>query len=83
MVWNRLFWSFSFRTTIKFLLTEEIGIDGDDPHHIKWIYSKSVDRANEFGIAGVTYRLTQGKNVGASYDAATFRRIRLSMLSNL
>ncbi|XP_029635081.1 NEDD8-activating enzyme E1 catalytic subunit isoform X1 [Octopus sinensis] len=35
-------------------------IDGDDPQHIKWIYEKSLDRANEFNILGVTYRLTQG-----------------------
>jgi len=37
----------------------EVSIDGDDPAHLKWIYEKSVERANEFGIQGVTYRLTQ------------------------
>jgi len=43
----------------------EVSIDGDDPAHLKWIYEKSVERANEFGIQGVTYRLTQGviKNI--------------------
>jgi len=35
-------------------------IDSDDPSHINWIYEKSVERANEFKITGVTYRLTQG-----------------------
>ncbi|KFD48119.1 hypothetical protein M514_11000 [Trichuris suis] len=35
-------------------------IDGDNPAHINWIYEKALQRANSFGIAGVTYRLTQG-----------------------
>ncbi|XP_074644580.1 NEDD8-activating enzyme E1 catalytic subunit-like [Tubulanus polymorphus] len=37
-----------------------IQIDGDDPSHIQWISEKSLDRANQYGITGVTYRLTQG-----------------------
>ena len=43
----------------------DIPIDGDDPAHIKWLYERSLDRSNEFGIQGVTYRLTQGviKNI--------------------
>ncbi|XP_060556488.1 NEDD8-activating enzyme E1 catalytic subunit-like [Ruditapes philippinarum] len=39
---------------------EGVAIDGDDPKHIKWIMEKSVERANEFNITGITYRLTQG-----------------------
>lgn len=39
---------------------EETQIDGDDPHHIKWIHERSVERANEFSIEGVTYKLTLG-----------------------
>uniref|UniRef100_A0A5S6QWK0 NEDD8-activating enzyme E1 catalytic subunit n=1 Tax=Trichuris muris TaxID=70415 RepID=A0A5S6QWK0_TRIMR len=35
-------------------------IDGDNPMHINWIYEKALERASSFGIAGVTYRLTQG-----------------------
>uniref|UniRef100_A0A8C1GPV4 NEDD8-activating enzyme E1 catalytic subunit n=1 Tax=Cyprinus carpio TaxID=7962 RepID=A0A8C1GPV4_CYPCA len=35
-------------------------LDGDDPKHIQWVYQKSLDRAAEFSITGVTYRLTQG-----------------------
>ncbi|XP_005098883.1 NEDD8-activating enzyme E1 catalytic subunit [Aplysia californica] len=35
-------------------------IDGDDPQHIKWILQKSQERANEYNISGVNYRLTQG-----------------------
>jgi ubiquitin-activating enzyme E1 C len=39
---------------------EEVAIDGDDPNHCQWIYEKSLERAQEFSIEGVTYRLTQG-----------------------
>ncbi|KAG8037067.1 hypothetical protein G9C98_004389 [Cotesia typhae] len=40
-------------------------IDGDDPQHINWIYEKSIERATQFSIRGVTYRLVQGvvKNI--------------------
>nr|XP_042900516.1 NEDD8-activating enzyme E1 catalytic subunit [Parasteatoda tepidariorum] len=40
-------------------------IDGDDPQHVKWIYEKALERAAEYNISGVTYRLTQGviKNI--------------------
>ncbi|XP_071504733.1 NEDD8-activating enzyme E1 catalytic subunit-like [Diadema antillarum] len=37
-----------------------VGIDGDDPSHIQWIFEKAQERADQFNIAGVTYRLTQG-----------------------
>lgn len=39
---------------------ESIPIDGDDPQHITWIFEKAQERANNYGIRGVTYRLTQG-----------------------
>lgn len=40
-------------------------MDGDDPQHVSWIYEKSVERAHQFNISGVTYRLVQGviKNI--------------------
>ncbi|XP_011306003.1 NEDD8-activating enzyme E1 catalytic subunit [Fopius arisanus] len=43
----------------------EAAIDGDDPQHINWIYEKSQERASQFGIRGLTYRLVQGvvKNI--------------------
>ena len=34
-------------------------IDGDNPEHIRWIFAKATARADEHGICGVTYRLTQ------------------------
>uniref|UniRef100_A0A671T521 NEDD8-activating enzyme E1 catalytic subunit n=1 Tax=Sinocyclocheilus anshuiensis TaxID=1608454 RepID=A0A671T521_9TELE len=37
-----------------------VALDGDDPKHIQWVYQKSLDRAAEFSITEVTYRLTQG-----------------------
>lgn len=43
----------------------ETSIDGDDPVHIKWLHERACERATQFGIQGVTYRLTQGvvKNI--------------------
>lgn len=38
----------------------ESDIDGDNPEHILWIHEKSLERASQFGIHGITYRLTQG-----------------------
>ncbi|TNN41435.1 NEDD8-activating enzyme E1 catalytic subunit [Liparis tanakae] len=34
-------------------------LDGDDPEHIQWVYQRSLERAADFNITGVTYRLTQ------------------------
>uniref|UniRef100_A0A669C1D0 NEDD8-activating enzyme E1 catalytic subunit n=1 Tax=Oreochromis niloticus TaxID=8128 RepID=A0A669C1D0_ORENI len=38
---------------------DDMALDGDDPEHIQWVYQKSLERAAEFSITGVTYRLTQ------------------------
>uniref|UniRef100_A0A3B4AR13 NEDD8-activating enzyme E1 catalytic subunit n=1 Tax=Periophthalmus magnuspinnatus TaxID=409849 RepID=A0A3B4AR13_9GOBI len=37
----------------------EISLDGDNPEHIQWVFAKALERAAEFNITGVTYRLTQ------------------------
>ncbi|MBN3296614.1 UBA3 enzyme, partial [Amia calva] len=39
---------------------EGVTLDGDDPEHIQWVFQKSLERAAQFNITGVTYRLTQG-----------------------
>ncbi|KAI6761915.1 hypothetical protein HG531_002468 [Fusarium graminearum] len=40
-------------------------LDKDDPEHVTWLFQKALTRAQEFGIPGVTYSLTQGtiKNI--------------------
>ncbi|XP_036415733.1 NEDD8-activating enzyme E1 catalytic subunit isoform X2 [Colossoma macropomum] len=37
-----------------------VALDGDDPKHIQWVFQRSLERAAQFNITGVTYRLTQG-----------------------
>mmetsp|Transcript_6948 Transcript_6948/g.14398 ORF Transcript_6948/g.14398 Transcript_6948/m.14398 type:complete len:455 (-) Transcript_6948:1911-3275(-) len=43
----------------------EEAIDADNPSHLQWIFNAASKRADEFGITGVTYRLTKGvtKNI--------------------
>uniref|UniRef100_A0A8C9WG72 NEDD8-activating enzyme E1 catalytic subunit n=1 Tax=Scleropages formosus TaxID=113540 RepID=A0A8C9WG72_SCLFO len=36
-----------------------VALDGDDPQHIQWVFQRSQERAAQFNITGVTYRLTQ------------------------
>uniref|UniRef100_A0A8D0C5L3 NEDD8-activating enzyme E1 catalytic subunit n=1 Tax=Scleropages formosus TaxID=113540 RepID=A0A8D0C5L3_SCLFO len=38
-----------------------VALDGDDPQHIQWVFQRSQERAAQFNITGVTYRLTQGE----------------------
>ncbi|CAD7003813.1 unnamed protein product [Ceratitis capitata] len=42
-----------------------VPLDGDDPQHVAWLYERSLERANQFNISGITYRLVQGviKNI--------------------
>lgn len=43
----------------------EADLDGDDPQHISWIFEKAQERASQFNIVGLSYRLVQGvlKNI--------------------
>lgn len=40
-------------------------LDGDDPHHLSWVYEKAQERAAQYNITGLSYRLVQGvlKNI--------------------
>ncbi|KAL8271518.1 hypothetical protein Esti_004553 [Eimeria stiedai] len=40
-------------------------IDLDNPDHLAWLFEASKERADQFGIEGVTYRLTTGRIVPA------------------
>lgn len=35
-------------------------MDGDNPEHIQWVFQRAHERAADYSITGVTYRLTQG-----------------------
>merc|ERR550519_2275101 len=39
---------------------DPVPIDGDDSQHITWIFEKATERASQYNISGVSYRLTQG-----------------------
>lgn len=43
----------------------ELALDGDDPQHVMWVYEKAQERARQYNIAEVSYRLVQGviKNI--------------------
>lgn len=42
------------------VLVSDESLDGDNSKHVEWVFGQAESRAKEFGIKGVTYRLTQG-----------------------
>ncbi|KAK7817596.1 hypothetical protein U0070_024506 [Myodes glareolus] len=55
-----------------------VPLDGDDPEHIQWIFQKSVERASQYNIRGVTYRLTQAVCATEVFKIATSAYIPLN-----
>uniref|UniRef100_M4APQ4 NEDD8-activating enzyme E1 catalytic subunit n=1 Tax=Xiphophorus maculatus TaxID=8083 RepID=M4APQ4_XIPMA len=53
-------------------------LDGDNPEHIQWVFEKSQERAAEFNITGVTYRLTQAACATEVFKIATSAYIPLN-----
>jgi len=45
---------------IFFCFIEGVAIDGDNPDHVSWLLGQAEQRAAQYNITGVTYRLTQG-----------------------
>lgn len=41
--------------------SEGVGLDGDNPEHIQWVFQRAHERAADYSITGVTYRLSQGE----------------------
>lgn len=37
-----------------------VSIDGDNPDHILWLFEQAKTRADQYGIQGISYQLTQG-----------------------
>ena len=60
---------------------DPVAIDGDDPQHITWILERANERASQYNISGVTYRLTQVENkyIRIRYNEV-FNLIRRSLL---
>ena len=46
-----------------FFFKLETSLDGDNPEHIQWVFERAKERAVEYNITGVEYRLTQGEHV--------------------
>jgi ubiquitin-activating enzyme E1 C len=44
---------------------QDVKLDNDLHEHVQWVFETALKRAEQFGIKGVTYRLTQGviKNI--------------------
>lgn len=42
-----------------------VPLDGDDPQHVLWVFERAQERAGQFSIGGLSYRLVQGvlKNI--------------------
>lgn len=48
------------RNLLHHITSDGVVIDGDDPDHVTWLLEQAEQRATQYNITGVTYRLTQG-----------------------
>jgi hypothetical protein len=39
---------------------DDAQLDADNPTHVKWVHDAAMNRADEYGIRGINYRLVQG-----------------------
>uniref|UniRef100_A0A3B4VC38 NEDD8-activating enzyme E1 catalytic subunit n=1 Tax=Seriola dumerili TaxID=41447 RepID=A0A3B4VC38_SERDU len=56
----------------------DTSVDGDNPEHIQWVFERAQERAAEFNITGVTYRLTQAACATEVFKIATSAYIPLN-----
>uniref|UniRef100_A0A8C8A1Y0 NEDD8-activating enzyme E1 catalytic subunit n=1 Tax=Oryzias sinensis TaxID=183150 RepID=A0A8C8A1Y0_9TELE len=56
----------------------DTSLDGDNPEHIQWVFERAQERAAEFSIPGVTYRLTQAACATEVFKIATSAYIPLN-----
>mmetsp|Transcript_2605 Transcript_2605/g.9934 ORF Transcript_2605/g.9934 Transcript_2605/m.9934 type:complete len:404 (+) Transcript_2605:3011-4222(+) len=63
-------------------IADDENIDGDNSDHLKWIFDRASERAQQFGIRGVTYRLTQGVVKGIIPAIASTNAIIASACTN-
>uniref|UniRef100_A0A671QMT4 NEDD8-activating enzyme E1 catalytic subunit n=1 Tax=Sinocyclocheilus anshuiensis TaxID=1608454 RepID=A0A671QMT4_9TELE len=57
---------------------DAVGLDGDNPEHVQWVFQESLKRAAEFNITGITYRLTQASCATEVFKIATSAYIPLN-----
>ena len=50
--------------------------DADDPDHMKWVFDRALERAQQFGIPGVTLSHTQAPAHRPAHPASAADPVR-------